>query len=496
MSLTSSIQVPKGGPEPLQIPLPGEVEELRPLEALERLAGLPNRVLLESRGRQGTFSFLSAAPRKVVSLREGDGQDPFKALERLLEPRSQVGAGTTAPGFPPFPGGIVGYLAYESGGFLERLPPPPADDVGMPGAWFGVFDWAVVWHHSFEECRLLGTPLPGSDPKELRGRMEAVAERLAGTAPDSLESRTPGKHVTAGSPLREVVRSQGTRRAEHALPAHLTSLDRDAFMAGVERIREYIRAGDLFQANLTRRITVGWEATGEELYRRMMEESPAPYGALLETGEGDVVSISPEGFLSLRGRVVETRPIKGTAPRSEDPERDRARAVALEGSEKDRAENVMIVDLLRNDLSRVCQDGSVEVPELLALESHPTVHHLVSTVRGRLRDDAGPVDLLRASFPGGSVTGAPKIRAMEILRELEPVRRGVYTGALGILGFGGDMELSIPIRTAVCRKGRVRYGTGGGITLASDPAGEWVETEDKALAFFRALGSGSAGGGS
>jgi len=261
-------------------------------------------------------------------------------------------------------------------------------------------------------------------------------------------------------------------------------------MAGVERIREYIRAGDLFQANLTRRITVEREVTGEELYRRMMEQSPAPYGALLETGEGDVVSISPEGFLSLRGRMVETRPIKGTAPRSGDPDRDRALRVSLEASEKDRAENVMIVDLLRSDLSRVCRDGSVEVPELLALESHPTVHHLVSTVRGRLRDDAGPVDLLRASFPGGSVTGAPKIRAMEILRELEPVRRGVYTGALGILGFGGDMELSIPIRTAVCREGRVHYGTGGGITLASDPAGEWVETEDKALAFFRALGSG------
>ena len=316
---TSSIQVPKGEPGPIQIPVPGDVEGLLPLEALGRLAGLPNRVLLESRGRQGTFSFLSAAPREVLSLKEGDDQDPFKALERLLDPLPPVGAGTTAPGFPPFPGGIVGYLGYEAGGFLERLPSPAAADVGMPEAWFGIFDWAVVWHHSSEECRLLGTPLPGSDPEELRGRMEAVAERLAGTAP--------------GSPLREVVRSQGTRRAEHAFPAHLTSLDRDAFMAGVERIREYIRAGDLFQANLTRRITVDREVTGEELYRRLMEESPAPYGALLETGDGDVVSTSPEGFLSLRGRVVETRPIKGTAPRSGDPDRDRALRAGLEASE-------------------------------------------------------------------------------------------------------------------------------------------------------------------
>jgi para-aminobenzoate synthetase component I len=263
-------------------------------------------------------------------------------------------------------------------------------------------------------------------------------------------------------------------------------MGRAGFEARVERIQEYIRAGDLFQANLTHRISRPTALDGVALLARLRGESPAPYVAYLDTGEGEVVSISPESFLSLRGTTVETRPIKGTARRGDSAAEDARLAASLEGSAKDRAENVMIVDLLRNDLSRVCGEGTVTVPELLRLETHPTVHHLVSAVRGELRPGSGVIDLLRATFPGGSITGAPKIRAMEILRQLESVRRGVYTGALGMLTFEGDAELSVAIRTAVLRDGVARYGTGGGITLASDPEAEWQETLDKAAAFLRA----------
>jgi para-aminobenzoate synthetase component I len=434
-----------------------------PFEALLALRGMPCRVLLESQGDRGRFSILSAAPRTLVTPDRGGG-DPFAALESVLPGLGLPGTGAGGGADDPFPfaGGVVGYLGYEAGWALERLPEPASDDVGLPGTWFGVYDWVLAWDHGGGGCRLVGTVLPGEDPGDLLGRMKEVAGRLE-TPPDE-----PWASGRAGAPR--------------------SSLDREAYMAGVTRIRDYIRAGDLFQANLTRRITVDSTLGAEELYRRLSEGSPAPYAAFIETCEGEVVSASPEGFLSVRGREVETRPIKGTAPRGGTPGEDRELLEALRVSEKDRAENVMIVDLLRNDLSKVCEDGSVEVPSLLALETHPTVHHLVSTVRGRLRREVGPVDLLRAAFPGGSVTGAPKIRAMEVLRELEPVPRGVYTGALGILGFGGDMELSIPIRTATCREGRIHYGTGGGITLASDPGEEWRETEDKARAFLRAVG--------
>jgi para-aminobenzoate synthetase component 1 len=259
----------------------------------------------------------------------------------------------------------------------------------------------------------------------------------------------------------------------------------------VERIREHIRAGDLFQANLTRRISAPTELSGAALYERLVERSPAPYSAYLDTGAGEVASVSPELFLRARSGRVTTRPIKGTAARGATHALDRDLGDGLVASEKDRAENVMIVDLLRNDLSRVCRPGSVKVPELAVLESHAAIHHLVSTVEGRLEEGVGPVDLLRATFPGGSVTGAPKIRAIEVLRAIEPVRRGVYTGTIGILGFHGDLELSVAIRTAVVRGGYATYGTGGGITLASVAPEEWRESELKAAPFLSALEASS-----
>lgn len=438
-----------------------------PLEALGRLEGLRGRVLLHSAGG-GRYSFLAADPLRILTPDAWNGStfDPFRGLEDLLREL----AGPPPPEGIPFAGGVVGFLGYEAGDVLERLPAPPRDDVGMPAAWFGVYDRAVVWDHEAGACRVVARVMPDGSAAGAGDRLQALVERLAAPRVEAGDSRF-------GASEREPVRDVES------------SLSRPRFEEGVRRIQEYIRAGDLFQANLTRRISVRTGLSGIELYRRLLRVSPAAFSAYLDTDDGEVASISPELFLSVRSREVVTRPIKGTAARGRDAGEDRRLGEALEASAKDRAENVMIVDLLRNDLSRVCRPGSVAVPRLAALETHPTVHHLVSTVTATLAEGAGPVDLLRATFPGGSITGAPKIRAMEILRELEPVRRGVYTGALGILGFHGDLDLSIAIRTAVLREGRVHYGTGGGITLASRPDDEWTETEDKAGAFFQALDS-------
>ena len=467
-----------------------------PRSATEAVAELPGRVLLESGDPRGRYSLLGADPLMTlraeadptapsgcrVSIRDAEGRvvgtswDAFQGLESLL---SRF-AGTPATEGIPFAGGLMGFLGYEAGDALERLSPPPEEPLAMPIAWFGLYDRLIVWDHEEGTCQAAATVLPGRDERGTASRLAELVDRVAGYG-----ARTPWRaervHRAPGAP-------EGAPRLRGA--PHLavsSSLDRAGYEAGVERIREHIRAGDLFQANLTRRISARTELSGTELYERLAVRSPAAYSAYLDTGDGEVASVSPELFLRSRSGRVTTRPIKGTAARGTTRDLDRGLADRLVASEKDRAENVMIVDLLRNDLSRVCRPGSVRVPDLAVLESHAAVHHLVSTIEGRLGEGLGPLDLLRATFPGGSVTGAPKIRAMEVLRSIEPVRRGVYTGAIGILGFHGDLELSVAIRTAVVRGGYATYGTGGGITLASVPSEEWRESELKAAPFLGAL---------
>ena len=270
-------------------------------------------------------------------------------------------------------------------------------------------------------------------------------------------------------------------------PGVVSTFSRESYVHAVERVREYVRAGDVFQANLSQRFEAPAPEPPFDLYRRLRERNAAPFAAYFDFGDGVVASASPELFLRLEGDRVETRPIKGTSPRGWTPRHDSALGVALSESEKDRAENVMIVDLLRNDLSRVCRDHSVEVPELCEVERYATVHHLASTVVGRLRAGLGAVDLLRATWPGGSITGAPKVRAMEIIAELEPTRRGVYTGSLGYVSFAGAMETSIAIRTFVVKDGRALFQAGGGIVADSDPEREYEETLDKARGMVAAL---------
>jgi para-aminobenzoate synthetase component I len=479
-------------PPILRFPLPAT---LTPRRALAALRGLPGRVLLETaRGSRGR-SLLSAAPPLTVTWTAGGlqveavGRDPWAGRFR----GTGEGGGLRDPfafldWFPARngPGGWMGYVAYEMADHLERLPPAPMGGPGLPPLRFGAHDWWVTWEGRGQPPVLEGAALPshaGGEAeagKELAGRLEEVRGKL-------LEGLgKPQSDHGLGVQWQPV----GTPVPEDRLPPSVTSsLPREAFQGAVERIRRHIRQGDLFQANLTQLLCAPLPgATGEDLYLRLVEESAAPFAAYLETPAGEIASISPESFLSVRGDRVTTHPIKGTAPRDADPVRDRALAEALVGSAKDRAENVMIVDLLRNDLSRVSLPGSVRVPRLAEWEPHPTVHHLVSTVTATLRPGVGPGELLRATFPGGSITGAPKVRAMELLRGLEPVPRGVYTGALGLVNFRREVELSIAIRTAVVANGLAWYGTGGGITLASDPEEEWRETLAKARAFLQAMG--------
>ena len=271
-------------------------------------------------------------------------------------------------------------------------------------------------------------------------------------------------------------------------------MSRDAFCAGVERVKAHIRAGDVYQANISQRFLATLPADSKLLsvYEALRHANPAPFGGYLQQGERTILSSSPELFLRTDGHVVETRPIKGTVRRGLDASADRAAARALSASRKDRAENVMIVDLLRNDLSRVCRPDSIDVPDLCAVESYAGLHHLVSSVTGELRREHDALDLLAASFPGGSITGAPKLRAMEVIAEIEGQSRGPYCGAIGCIGFDGSMDLAIAIRTLVVDGGIAELRVGGGITLLSDAAEEYEETLVKASRIFEAFAPAAA----
>jgi para-aminobenzoate synthetase component 1 len=271
------------------------------------------------------------------------------------------------------------------------------------------------------------------------------------------------------------------------VPDVVSTFSRSAYLDAVERTREYIRSGDIYQANISHRMARPFVEHPFTLYASLARCNPAPFAAYFDIGPAVVVSASPERFVRLQGGHVETRPIKGTAPRGRSPDDDAALQAMLLKSEKDRAENVMIVDLLRNDLSKVCRWHTVRVAELCVLESYAGVHHLVSTVTGRLRPGLGPVDLLRAVFPGGSITGAPKIRAMEVIAELEPTRRNVYSGAIGYIGFDGTMDTNIAIRTFIVTRGTAFFPVGSGIVMDSDPSREYSETLAKAQALLAAL---------
>ncbi|NOT26394.1 MAG: aminodeoxychorismate synthase component I [Acidobacteria bacterium] len=474
-----------------------------PVRSCEMLGALPYRLFLDSASRDPSlarYSFLTADPVAVIRSRGSRTEwveplsgrehpvagDPLSVIRGFLAPFASPGD----PDLPPFQGGAAGFLTYDWGLELERMRAPLHDDLGLDDVVMGIYDWVVAWDHATSRAWLISTGIPEQQPAERKRRAQTRAAEVL----DLLNASTPPASSTLGT-LVERSRSKDTPLKSHLINgwwdpriAVRSLFTRDGYETAVQRVRDYICAGDIFQANLSQRFEAPLTETPWALYQRVRTVSPTPFAAFLDFPEAVVLSASPERFLRVDpAGVVETRPIKGTRPRGLGPEHDAALGQALVESPKDRAENLMIVDLMRNDLSRVCAPGTVRVSELFALEQYATVHHLVSTIVGQLAPGADALDLLKAAFPGGSITGAPKVRAMEIIAELERTRRGVYCGSIAYWSVTGDLDSSVAIRTAVARNGRVYFSAGGGVVADSDPAEEYQETLDKARGFIAAL---------
>ena len=441
----------------------------------QAVADEPWAVLLDSgppEARRGRYDIVVARPvatlitRGEVSELARDGATELHCCSPFDLIRETLSTEWPTPEGLPFAGGWVGAFGYDLARRLERLPSRAEDGERTPELVLGLYDWAVVVDH---ERRQAWLATHGTRPETVQA-WGGLLERF-----------------------RSLPQKAGTGNFRLTSPV-VSNLDRDAYGERFRRIKAYLRAGDCYQVNLARRFAADAEGDSWQAYQRLRRFSPAPYGAYLRSPHADILSNSPERFLHVRDGRVETRPIKGTRPRGRDEAADRALAEELSRSPKDRAENVMIVDLLRNDLGRVCRPGSVRVPRLFELESFPTVHHLVSTVTGELAAGQHALDLLRACFPGGSITGAPKIRAMEIIEELEPHRRGVYCGAIGYIGFDGAMDTNIAIRTLVRSEGRARFWAGGGVVIDSGAEQEYQESFDKAAAMLALLEAIAADG--
>ncbi len=477
------------------------------LACYEALAGRTHSFLLDSSlvmEGLGRYSFLGTDPFLVFRSREyfleliGRQGRKLVTGHPLAKLKEVLNAYKLALGDFPFPfcGGAVGYFSYDLGRMLERLPARAADDLFLPDLCLGFFDVGILIDQVSKEVYIISTGLPETDPikarRRARRRLEEVRNTLFRNFGRSQEKRGPG-HACRELPGKAFSAGREKSAPGRGLFCHF---DEESYCGIVRRAKEYIRAGDIYQVNLSQRFSLPLPTEPWELYRRLRVINPAPMAAYLDFGDVRVVSASPERFLKVTGKKVETRPIKGTRPRGKSPGEDLRLRNELWNSEKDRAELVMIVDLERNDLGRICQMGSVQVPELFRLEEYATVFHLVSTVTGELPPEKDAVDLLGVAFPGGSITGAPKIRAMEIIEELEPVRRGIYTGSIGYLSFHGDADLNIAIRTIVVKDGWAHFQVGGGITADSDPLAEYRETLDKALALMIALGKEAKSGAS
>lgn len=415
--------------------------------------------------QQGRYDIIAAAPYmtlvtrgEITSIEQADGvtesrSDPFEQLRACLAFTDRA----ESPDLP-FHGGAIGYFGYDLCRRIERLPRLAEADDGMPEMAVGIYDWALVVDH-MERC----TWLVGQNRDPATQRLwQDLVRRFS----------CPPADQDQAFQLRTPVRAR---------------LSRSEYQSRFDRIQSYIFEGDCYQVNFAQCFEAEVEGDPWSAYRRLRRINPAPFSAYLESPEGAVLCSSPERFLKLAQGRVQTRPIKGTAPRPADPAADRRMAEGLAASDKDRAENLMIVDLLRNDLGKVCAIGSVAVTALFEIESFARVHHLVSTIEGRLAAGQDAPSLLRACFPGGSITGAPKLRAMQIIEELEGRRRGLYCGAIGYIGFDGSMDTNIAIRTLVIRQNRLRFWSGGGIVYDSKEAAEYQESLDKAAAIFEML---------
>lgn len=409
--------------------------------------------------RLGRYSFISANPFKVMRFKDS----PKNPLEELREELNKYKVENNSE--LPFIGGAVGYLSYDLVHHIEKLPRKAIDDIGIPELYMGFYDWVIVVDHLKAETYLATPELNIAKEAE---KIEEITEIIRDNE-------------------REYNYTIASEVGEYQSISLKSNFTKDDYLETIEQVRRYIKSGDIYQANLTQRFTGEVSVSSYELYRDLRRNSPAPFGAFLNFGDVDILSNSPERFIQVRDRIVETRPIKGTRPRGKTIQEDEALKSELLNSKKDRAELLMIVDLERNDLGKVSRTGTVKVPELFELEEYTNVHHLVATVQGELREDKDLVDLIEATFPGGSITGAPKIRAMEIIDELEPTQRSVYTGAIGYLGFDGSLDLNIAIRTIIKKKNQIYFQVGGGITWDSNPKEEYQETLDKAESIIRTV---------
>ena len=453
-----------------------------PVDVFRRLQRLPHCIFLDSALRDpqlGRYSFVAADPFAYWEV-TADGSDALASLER----RMQLLCARTVDGLPPFQGGAAGLFAYDLNRSLERIPNPRADEFQVPALAIGLYDVVVAFDHESQRAWIVSQGLPELDvskrSRRAASRLSSVCECLAD------HECTNTERPALSLPL--LARSQLTPQYPSADDPELTSnLSASAYRDVIRRGIEYICAGDVFQVNLAQRLLYPARHDACSLYLRLRQRNPATFAGYFDLGAFQIASASPERFLSLRGRQVETRPIKGTCQRYGNPEADLFAAGNLRESEKDRAENVMIVDLLRNDLSRVCQPDSIRVTDLCRLEVYQYVQHLVSAVVGQSAPGRSPLDVIRAAFPGGSITGAPKVRAMEIIQELEPNARGAYCGSLGYLGFDGTLDLSILIRTITAGRGWWQMPVGGGIVAQSIPDREYEETWHKAVGLLRSL---------
>jgi para-aminobenzoate synthetase component I len=431
---------------------------LAPWEVAQRFAHWPNLLFLDSADRasaRGRYSYVMAAPTEQVS--------PFSPGFSPLRAR-------TVPGLPPFQGGYAGLLSYELGKQFEKTPRNQWDEFPVSERLIFRYDWVIAFDHQENRSWLIAH---GEDAEK---QLRLVRETL----------KSPVREWPAYKPASSP--SEIAPQFPLGIANVSSNFSREGYLIAVQRAVDYIHAGDCFQINLSQRLLAPLQEHALKLYDRLRSKNAAPFAAYFDAGDWQILSASPERFLQVTPeREIITRPIKGTRPRGQTAEADRSLISELLSNPKDRAENVMIVDLLRNDIGRVAEFGSVTVPKVCELESFRFVHHLVSEVRGKLRADCTIWDLMRAAFPGGSVTGAPKVRSMEIIAELEPTARGAYCGSLGFWGFDGTVDTNILIRTFTASKGYLQFPVGGGIVADSDPAREYDETLHKAAGLLRAL---------
>lgn len=469
-------------------PLPPIVAELPHIPdvmtAVRAFADWSALLLLDSAATtspRGRYSFLTADPRAFVKQATAVyGDDPFASFREMqaafpIEP---------VAGLPPFQGGVAGLMGYELGGSWERIPQAGIDEFQLPVLAAGLYDWVLAWDHHQHRAWWIVQAWSTTDRVTDEERI-AVAERRLHVLQERLANSSVVCEVQAMQTLSRESLAARCSVMDH--PPVWSNFSRDDYLHALQRIIDYVHAGDIFQANLSQRLLTPAPCGPIALYERLRNSNPAPFAGLFLCEDWAVISASPERFLHVEHGQVVTRPIKGTRRRNAAPEADLFSKDELRESEKDQAENVMIVDLLRNDLSRVCLPGSVRVPLLCEVETYATVQHLVSEVCGTLRPGVTVWDLFAATSPGGSISGAPKVRAMEIIAELEPTVRGPYTGSLFYATTPQQADSNLLIRTFVLRHGWLQCNVGGGIVAQSDPEAEYAETWHKAAGMLRAL---------